>query len=93
MEKTAIAYGRFDVKKIAESFPPKAGTLLLDTYLTNEVAASSRSSASIGRRHPTTMRLAMNISLSFPARERSGWTTRKTAARSHKASFFFSKKA
>jgi mannose-6-phosphate isomerase-like protein (cupin superfamily) len=42
MEKTAIAYGRFDVKKIAESFPPKADTLSLDTYLTNEVAASSR---------------------------------------------------
>jgi mannose-6-phosphate isomerase-like protein (cupin superfamily) len=42
MKKAEAAYGRFDVKKIAESFPPTADTLLLDTYLTNEQAASSR---------------------------------------------------
>jgi mannose-6-phosphate isomerase-like protein (cupin superfamily) len=42
MKKSETAYGRFDVKKVAESFPPKADTLLLDTYLTNEPAASSR---------------------------------------------------
>jgi mannose-6-phosphate isomerase-like protein (cupin superfamily) len=42
MENTATAYGRFDVKKIADSFPPRADTLLLDTYLTNEEAASAR---------------------------------------------------
>jgi mannose-6-phosphate isomerase-like protein (cupin superfamily) len=41
-EKSQTTYGRFDVKKIAESFPPNADTLLLDTYLTNEPATSSR---------------------------------------------------
>jgi mannose-6-phosphate isomerase-like protein (cupin superfamily) len=33
---------RFDLNEIAKSFPPTADTLLLDTYLTNEDAASSR---------------------------------------------------
>jgi hypothetical protein len=33
---------RFDLNEIAKSFPPSADTLLLDTYLTNEEAASSR---------------------------------------------------
>src|ERR1700752_4564995 len=33
---------RFDLNEIAKSFPPSAETLLLDTYLTNEDAASSR---------------------------------------------------
>ena len=33
---------RFDLNEIAKSFPPNADTLLLDTYLTNEDAASSR---------------------------------------------------
>jgi mannose-6-phosphate isomerase-like protein (cupin superfamily) len=42
MQKKAAAYGRFDVKAIAASFPPHADTLLLDTYLTNEEAASAR---------------------------------------------------
>lgn len=36
------AFGRFDVYEIAKSFPPTADTLLLDTYLTNEEAASAR---------------------------------------------------
>jgi mannose-6-phosphate isomerase-like protein (cupin superfamily) len=42
MQKAPAAFGWFDVKKIADSFPPKADTLLLDTYLTNEEAASAR---------------------------------------------------
>lgn len=42
MQKAPSAFGRFDVKKIADSFPPRADTLLLDTYLTNEEAASAR---------------------------------------------------
>jgi mannose-6-phosphate isomerase-like protein (cupin superfamily) len=33
---------RFDLNEIARSFPPTADTLLLDTYLTNEAAASAR---------------------------------------------------
>src|SRR5271163_5160716 len=33
---------RFDLNEIAKSFPPSADTLLLDTYLTNEDAASTR---------------------------------------------------
>src|SRR5271165_1687914 len=33
---------RFDINEIARSFPDKAQTLLLDTYLTNEPAASAR---------------------------------------------------
>jgi mannose-6-phosphate isomerase-like protein (cupin superfamily) len=33
---------RFDLKEVMASFPPTADTLLLDTYLTNEEAASSR---------------------------------------------------
>jgi mannose-6-phosphate isomerase-like protein (cupin superfamily) len=35
-------FGRFDLNEIASSFPPTAETLLIDTYLTNEDAASSR---------------------------------------------------
>ena len=35
-------FGRFDIKEIAESFPETSDTLLMDTYLTNEVAASAR---------------------------------------------------
>src|SRR6201981_1955449 len=42
MENTATAYGRFDVKKIADSFPPRIDTLLLATYLTNEEARNAR---------------------------------------------------
>ncbi len=33
---------RFDINEIARSFPDTADTLLLDTYLTNEPAASAR---------------------------------------------------
>lgn len=33
---------RFDLGEIARSFPDTADTLLLDTYLTNEAAASAR---------------------------------------------------
>jgi mannose-6-phosphate isomerase-like protein (cupin superfamily) len=36
------AFGRFHLHQIAEAFPESAETLLLDTYLTDEVAASSR---------------------------------------------------
>src|SRR5271154_5170374 len=42
MQKTSFHYSRFDLKQIGESFPPKADTLLLDTYLTNEESASAR---------------------------------------------------
>jgi mannose-6-phosphate isomerase-like protein (cupin superfamily) len=35
-------FARFDLGAIAASFPPTADTLLLDTYLTNEAAASAR---------------------------------------------------
>ena len=35
-------FGLFDVYEIAKSFPQSADTLLLDTYLTNEEAASAR---------------------------------------------------
>jgi mannose-6-phosphate isomerase-like protein (cupin superfamily) len=35
-------FNRFDVFEIASKFPDTADTLLLDTYLTNEEAASSR---------------------------------------------------
>ena len=40
--RTDRAFGRFDVNEIAKTFPPTADTLLLDTYLTNEEAASAR---------------------------------------------------
>ncbi len=33
---------RFDINEIARSFPDTADTMLLDTYLTNEAAASAR---------------------------------------------------
>jgi mannose-6-phosphate isomerase-like protein (cupin superfamily) len=33
---------RFDLAEVMKAFPPTADTLLLDTYLTNEEAASSR---------------------------------------------------
>ncbi len=35
-------FGRFDLNEIAKSFPETAETLLVDTYLTNEQAASAR---------------------------------------------------
>jgi mannose-6-phosphate isomerase-like protein (cupin superfamily) len=35
-------FSRFDVFEIAKKFPDTADTMLLDTYLTNEEAASSR---------------------------------------------------
>lgn len=35
-------YGRFNLREIMSSFPPTADSLLLDTYLTNEAAASAR---------------------------------------------------
>jgi mannose-6-phosphate isomerase-like protein (cupin superfamily) len=35
-------FARFDLKAIADAFPPSADSLLLDTYLTNEAAASAR---------------------------------------------------
>ena len=38
----APSFGRFDVNEVARSFPPTSDTLLLDTYLTNEPAASAR---------------------------------------------------
>ena len=36
------SYRRFDLNQIARSFPDTAETLLLDTYLTDEEAASAR---------------------------------------------------
>jgi mannose-6-phosphate isomerase-like protein (cupin superfamily) len=42
MPKNEQSFGRFDVNEIAKSFPESADTLLIDTYLTNEAAASAR---------------------------------------------------
>lgn len=42
MSQDKTAFGRFDLNKIAKSFPETAKTLLLDTYLTNEESASAR---------------------------------------------------
>jgi mannose-6-phosphate isomerase-like protein (cupin superfamily) len=36
------SFGRFDLNEIAAAFPATAETLLLDTYLTNDDAASAR---------------------------------------------------
>jgi mannose-6-phosphate isomerase-like protein (cupin superfamily) len=36
------AFGRFNLNEVAQAFPESAETLLLDTYLTNEEAASAR---------------------------------------------------
>jgi mannose-6-phosphate isomerase-like protein (cupin superfamily) len=36
------SYQRFDLNQVARSFPDTADTLLLDTYLTDEEAASAR---------------------------------------------------
>jgi mannose-6-phosphate isomerase-like protein (cupin superfamily) len=36
------SFGRFDLNEMAAAFPATAETLLLDTYLTNEDAASAR---------------------------------------------------
>jgi len=41
-QQQSLRFGRFDLYEIAKSFPETADTLLLDTYLTNEPAASSR---------------------------------------------------
>jgi mannose-6-phosphate isomerase-like protein (cupin superfamily) len=40
--KPAVDFARFRVLELAQQFPDTANTLLLDTYLTNEEAASSR---------------------------------------------------
>jgi mannose-6-phosphate isomerase-like protein (cupin superfamily) len=40
--KPAVDFARFRVLELAQQFPDTADTLLLDTYLTNEEAASSR---------------------------------------------------
>jgi mannose-6-phosphate isomerase-like protein (cupin superfamily) len=40
--ETKSDFGRFDLHKIAAAFPSEANTLLIDTYLTNEEAASAR---------------------------------------------------
>jgi mannose-6-phosphate isomerase-like protein (cupin superfamily) len=40
--RTSHDYDRFKVMEIARKFPETADTLLLDTYLTNEEAASAR---------------------------------------------------
>jgi hypothetical protein len=37
-----LSFGRFHLHQIAEAFPESAETLLLDTYLTDEEAASFR---------------------------------------------------
>ena len=39
---TRATFDRFKVTEIAKTFPETADTLLLDTYLTNEEAASAR---------------------------------------------------
>jgi mannose-6-phosphate isomerase-like protein (cupin superfamily) len=36
------SFQRFNLKQVAQTFPPTAETLLLDTYLTDEAAASAR---------------------------------------------------
>jgi mannose-6-phosphate isomerase-like protein (cupin superfamily) len=38
----SLAFGRFNLNEVAQAFPESAETLLLDTYLTNEEAASAR---------------------------------------------------
>jgi mannose-6-phosphate isomerase-like protein (cupin superfamily) len=40
--KETPAFGRFNLHQIAQSFPESAETLLLDTYLKDEAAASAR---------------------------------------------------
>jgi mannose-6-phosphate isomerase-like protein (cupin superfamily) len=40
--KPAESFARFKLAEIAASFPERAETLLLDTYLTDEAAASAR---------------------------------------------------
>ncbi|MGA9718082.1 MAG: cupin domain-containing protein [Acidobacteriaceae bacterium] len=42
MSTAKPSFGRFHLHQIAQSFPETAETLLLDTYLTDEAAASSR---------------------------------------------------
>ena len=41
-QRDSRSSARFDIREIMRSFPDSADTLLLDTYLTNESAASSR---------------------------------------------------
>ena len=42
LQSESRSSARFDINEIARSFPDMADTLLLDTYLTNETAASAR---------------------------------------------------
>jgi mannose-6-phosphate isomerase-like protein (cupin superfamily) len=41
-DQASQPFARFDLREVAAAFPAQADTLLLDTYLTNEQAASSR---------------------------------------------------
>jgi hypothetical protein len=68
-------FARFDLSEIAKSFPETAETLLVDTYLTNEQAASARVFQWTGEPRPTTMRPVTNTSMCSPAKALSGWTT------------------
>jgi hypothetical protein len=93
MKKAGTAYGRFDIKTIAESFPPKADTLLLDTYLTNEQAASSRVFR-VYRPTPAHYHATCDEYLYVSqAGALSGLSLRITSASSNQASFFFSERA
>ena len=42
MNRDRRDFGRYDLNEIARSFPDRSETLLLDTYLTDEPAASAR---------------------------------------------------
>jgi len=86
MPQKVQRFGRFDVNEIAESFPETSDTLLIDTYLTNEVAASSRIFRVYRGSRRTTTRLATNIYMSSLAEEHSGWMTCQMQASSHRAS-------
>ena len=80
---------RFDLNEIAKSFPPSADTLLLDTYLTNEDAASSRVFRVYRPTGHTTTRPATNICMCCPGAEPFGWRPPRTAARSPGQLLFF----
>ena len=65
-------FQRFKPHEIAKTFPDSADTLLLDTYLTDEEAASARVFRSIAARRRTTTPTATSISTCSQAAAPSG---------------------
>ena len=79
------SFQRFRVNEVARSFPDTAETLLLDTYLTDEEAASARVFRVIARHRRIITQVPTSISMSYREKAHSGWETPRTEPSSLRA--------